>query len=212
MHRFPRIALIVFPLVFTAYRFADDADDASFAKLWEQAKEAPEKADYKAIRAAFVKTSKYQPYGIMTKEFDVVKKAIKSKDIPAAIAGMDVILEKKPLDVDAHIQAAFLHSEGGDKKIEEMHKSLAAGLAKAIVEGHKGVSFDDAIPVIAVDEEYFVLKILKFQSKGHSLREHEGRRYDVHNVESPDFPGNREVYFDVTIPMNALAKMLKPKK
>ena len=189
-----------------------DSSEEAFSKIWEATKKAPQKADYQAIRASYIKTSSYQPYSVLSKETEAVNKAMRAKDYPNAIAAINRVLEKKPLEIESHLMAAFLHSKAGDKTLEEMHKEIAIGLTHAILDGHDGTSFDNAIPVISVDEEYVVLKSLSLKSEGHALRVNKDQKFDVHKINEPGSKQTREIYFDVTQPMDELAKMLKPKK
>ena len=191
---------------------ADDKADADFATLYADAWKTPDKADMTKLRQAFTETSKYQPYSLDRDEKAGVEKALSKGDVPGAIAAMNVVLEKKPLNFEHHAFAAFLHMKAGDKDLEAKHKAMTVAIMKSMLEGHDGKTFATSIPVIDVGEEYMILRSMKAKTKGQSLRTHEGHFFDVHAIADPETGKDREVFFNIDTPHNALSKMLKQKK
>lgn len=202
---------IALALLLATPAVADEKADAEFAKLYAEAWKDPAKADFAKLKAAFVETSKYHPYSMEKDERAAVKKALDDNDPAAAIKAMDAVIDKKPLNIDHHAFAAFLCEKYDQKDKAAKHKGMTEGLMKSMLEGHDGKSFEGAIPVLEIGEEYWLLGVMKTKSKGQALMMNEGHRYDVHTIDDPETGKERPIYFNIDAPQSALSRMLKIK-
>ena len=207
-----RAAVVALMVLISALPRTDDAADATFAKLLESARADPTKCDYAKLRAAFVESSKYHPYAVDREATARVMKAVNAEKFPDALKEINAILEKKPLDIEAHKLASFIHFRMDDKAQEARHMAMAKGLLAAITSERDGKSFDTAYIVLDIPEEYVVLDYLDVKSQGQSLRTRKGKFFDVHEVKDAETGKVMKLYFDVTTPRKALGKLLLPKE
>ena len=96
-------------------------------------------------------------------------------------------------------------------RIPEWSPSLKAqpqDLVDAILASGDGRSYETAFHVINVHEEYTVLRILRLQPAGQSLREHNGSQFDVMEATAPGSDKKIELFFNIDLPKQWLDRKL----
>lgn len=110
--------------------------------------------------------------------------------------------------LDALAMAVALYEKMGEKDKARKHRELLQGLAETVFVRERGMSFEKPIEVLFIDEEYLVVRSLGLQHKGQSLREKDGHHFDVLTLESGEGQPDREIYFNIDMPFNALGRSL----
>ena len=118
-------------------------------------------------------------------------------------------LKKHPVDAQMHLWYAFFLWEKGDFQGSFRHKFFYQGLLASITSSGSGLSSDSPMKVISVSEEYSVLKALNAKLIRQSLTTcKSGIPCDAMECEM----GEEQVtwYFDISISMDHINKMLNP--
>jgi hypothetical protein len=182
-----------------------------FEMLLASAAKDPKKADWKALRHAFAETSHYQPYHAQWRdELGKVGKDIAGGNMQAAEATLTKLLERERfMRLDAQAMAVALYEKTGQKDKALRHRAFLEGLASTVfIPGH-GMSFEKPIEVLFIEEEYLLLRGLKVKIKKQALNEHGGHHFDVFTVEAEGDLPERQFYFNIDMPYQALQKSLK---
>ncbi len=189
----------------------DKAEDR-FEKLLAAAKKDPAKADWKALRLAFSDTEAYKPYSTdWREEIKTIQQKMQDGDLKGAEALLKPLLERdRYMRLDAHLTAGLLYSRTGQKEKAGWHQDFIKGIIEALVDGGKGLSFQEPIDVLFIDEEYFFLRMLELKGKRQGLILHEGHKFDVYTTEADGPKRERTFYFRVDWPQKSLEKSLKP--
>jgi hypothetical protein len=189
---------------------AKDAD-RRFDALLTKALADPAGADWKALKRAFADTSAYSPYSTEVRELlDEARKLIDAKKFKEAEPLVKQALERdRYMKIGTHMFAGAYYDTLGDKKKEQFHRACIMGLAGTLLVPGKGLSAENAIVVIFVEEEYFFLRVLELKVKRQGLREEGGHKYDVFESEPEGDKPARSFYFNVDLPQKALARQLR---
>ena len=181
-----------------------------FESLLAAAMKEPKKADWNALRHAFSQTDAYQPYNVQWREESAkVAKDIHGGNLKAAETALVKLLERERfMRLDAIAMAVALYEKMGEKDKARKHRELLQGLAETVFVRERGMSFEKPIEVLFIDEEYLVVRSLGLQHKGQSLREKDGHHFDVLTLESGEGQPDREIYFNIDMPFNALGRSL----
>ena len=124
----------------------------------------------------------------------------------------DAVLKSNYGDLDAHYFAKIAAKEFAQTEKYELHHWIEMGLLKALRSTGDGRSAATAMKVISVDEEYFVLRMVRQEPVKQSLGECSGNLCDIMKTHDPQTDTDQTWYFDASIPMNRLAKALGENK
>jgi hypothetical protein len=212
------VLLLLFALfLFPASAFSQNAQgkaDRDYLALVEKAQSMPTDFDFGRLRSLYTQTSFYSPFGEagykqdLLNAFTAIDKGDLSK-IP--------VVTKTGREHFGHYKShtylgsfALRHPEAGMDR--DLHGWALRGLAKAILNGKTGRSIEDAIKVIDVSEEYFVIRqFYRGSFKGQKLINRNGVPYDVTRVSGPD--GKEfEAFFDISIPFAGYDTALRDRK
>jgi hypothetical protein len=190
---------------------SEKAADQRFDRLLTAAKKAPDKADWKALRAAFAETSRYQPYNIeWRKELTKVANDLKAGDTMAAEGALSKLMEREGyMRLDAHGLAIALYEKTGQKEKLALHRKFTEGLSSTIFVPGTGESLEKPIDVLFIEEEYLFLSALGLKPKRQGLKRHDEHRFDVFTTEPKDGAASRTYYFNIDLPQKALEKMFR---
>lgn len=164
--------------------------------------------DYTAARMAYTKTPKYQPYPVRWEGNQAMFAALERRKYAEVRRLADSILITNYVDADAHLGAMAAAFSLGDSARGQFHGAVYRGLIRSIG-ARSGRSLDSAVIVIALQEEYALLRarglerttVAMFQC-GRSLCEQMEvieRRSRTKSI----------LYFDISIPQAWGAKHLR---
>jgi Domain of unknown function (DUF4919) len=190
---------------------AQNSPDERFESLLTAAMKEPKKADWNALRHTFAQTRHYRPYNTEWKsELDTVRKDLSGDNLKAAETALEKLLERERfMRLDAMAMAVALYEKKGDKDKAKKHRDLLDELTRAVFVPGRGMSFEKPIEVLFIDEEYFFLGSMRIRPRMQSLREQNGRRFDVFTIPATRNLPEHEIYFNIDMPYNALRQELQ---
>jgi hypothetical protein len=190
---------------------AKENPDQKFEKLLAEAHKDPETADWKALRRAFAETSHYQPYDIkVTQELRQISKAIGRGEFESSEAALLKLLERERfMRLDTLAMMMMLCDQTKQVEKESKYRKLVEPILKVLQDPKAGGSFDRAIEVLFIEEEYLVT--VRMPAKRRGLMAHEGHRFDVFAIEAQDDEPAHDLYFNVDLPQKSLGRMLEKK-
>lgn len=163
---------------------AGHADAATYSQLVEQAQDG-EDVNWQALRFAYADSPEFDLMGVtLMLSLAPMNKAMQEKDFAEAARLAELVLERTYVSLDAHLVCAAAYAELGEKARSERHKAIAQGIFNSIATGD-GTTPEKAFTVIAVWEEYSVLRALGLQPQGQSLLNENGHSYDVLTAVNP---------------------------
>jgi len=182
------------------------AADQKFETLLTAAQKDPAKADWKALRHAFAKTSHYEPYSITWRN-DITKvgKDIRAGNLKEADAALVKLLKREHfMRIDGLAMAVALYQKSGDTEKARKHRDFLEGLKSALLIPGHGTSFEKPIEVLFIEEEYLVLELLGLKWRQQALTDHGGHRFDVLTTHAKAGKPEQDLYFNIDMPWNAL--------
>jgi hypothetical protein len=194
---------------------ADDApgkkqDDQRFEALLAAAKKDPEKADWKMLRHAFAKTSRYKPYNFMWKgEVEKLRKDVEGDDAKGTETTLKTLLDREGfMRLELHALAFAFYEKTGQAEKALLHKKFIDGFRSVIFVPGRGLSLEKSIEVLFMEEEYMVLRSLDVRVKKQGLVKHEGHWFDVFTPEAGKDEPAEPLYFNIDLPYNVLSESL----
>jgi hypothetical protein len=190
---------------------AKESPDQVFETLLANAKKAPAKVDWKALRVAFAATSHYDPYNIeWRQDLSKARKDVERGELKAAEAKLGKLLDRERfMRLDGHAVAIALYDKMGDSGKAEKHRAFLEGLSSAVFAPGAGMSFEKPIEVLFIEEEYLVMGSLGLRVKKQALTEHNGHRFDVLTAAGKGDQPERDFYFNIDLPQRALHQSLE---
>ncbi len=198
--------------VFAADDPPKEAADRRFEGLLAQAMNAPEKADWKALRTAFAGTTRYEPYSMEVDErLKEIAKAIGRGETKESEAALLKLVEKERfMRFDAVAMLMMLYQKIDRPEKAEKYAKILDGILGVLKYPEAGTSFEEPIEILFIQEEYLVTTNMPIAGRGSVA--HDGHRFDVFQVEADGDKAARKVYFNIDLPRKALSKSLaKPK-
>jgi len=177
-----RFTLVLLALVALApsIALADDAGaDARYQALLAAAKSGTAPVDWKALRFAYADTSAFDVFG--TRLSAARKQAISdysARDFNGALAQTKLMLDQDFVDPEAHLFAAAAYDRLGQPADAERERAIARGLLDSIGAGD-GKTSATAFTVIAVNEEYELMRSMGVKVAQQSLINQGGHAYDL---------------------------------
>jgi hypothetical protein len=111
------------------------------------------------------------------------------------------MLDRCPLDLDAHLAAALSSGELGTPGRADFHRRILDGLVRSILASGDGKSLKTAMTVIDVQEEYVAVNALGLQPRGQGLLRKGGRFFDEVQTLDPRTNTEGVLYFNLDRPM-----------
>ena len=163
-------------------------------------------AYFTEMRMQFARQPDFTAGWVVDSQRVALLKTYNDDDPKEFLAGSEAWLRKCPVDAKVHLMRAGLLLKAGDVPGHLYHRMIFYGLLTSIVTSGDGKSPETAYKVISVDEEYTVLNHIGAKVKSQSLV---AGSCDAMAVQ---FNGaDTTLYFDASIPMEALRKSLEPK-
>jgi hypothetical protein len=167
-----------------------------YAQLLAVALNDIHRADFNALRQAYTHTPQYDPYRSGAPDAELVER-LGAESWSAAAVRCEQLLAADYLHAPLHLIMAYIYQKLEDEARAEWHLRFARGLIGALLSSGDGRSPETAFKVIAVREEYELLRALSLQALQQRLIVHDERYYDVLTVR--DVNGVQgEVFFEVT--------------
>jgi tetratricopeptide (TPR) repeat protein len=171
------------------------------------------KVDYLALRLNYAQSKKYNPYDSeiinIRRRCEVLIDEGKFKEaLKEAKAG----LIKNKYNVQLLIILAATYRKLGEIKQAEKYTQLWRGIFGSIVAGADGKSAEAAFRVIDVNEEYAVLEVFGLERIAQRLEEVNGSNFDILTVRDSQTGKTFDLYFNVDIPLEWLAKKIEADK
>lgn len=199
------IALIFLLMIPVAAQ--EQAQKVSYQQLLERVKKSDQTVDFTALRMAYTETPDYSPYGDR-EEHKAMYEAFKAKDYAKTIKLAEKSLEKNYVDADTHFISYLAYKELKDEKKTAFHDFMVKGLLKSIIGGLDGKTTATAFKVIAVDEEYVLLRFMGMRVTGQGLVQEKEHAYDAMTVVDPETNQTMTFYFNIDKPFFWMSKSL----
>jgi len=172
----------------------------TYHDLLAAAQQNPSGADFHTLRMAYARSDAYAPYSHHVEVVEALRNALPAADFDAALDAIARMLEANYLDIEAHIAADYVHTRLDQPDRSAYHRGFAQGLLRAIFETGDGRDFSTAFIVLAISEEYTVLRLMGLRPGGQTLVEHEGHWFDVIDAAHAQTGAPATVYFNIDIP------------
>ena len=196
--------LMLFAQLSTQAHSADNlvlpTDNDQYSQLVHKAHAQDITVSFRELRIAYLNSSASKLTANRLAELTNLRRdmfdAVAHNDASAIRAKAEAILNIKYIDMDAHKLLRQSCAVLADKACEDRHRFTGLGLLRSIVSSGDGKSCKTAWEVVAVDEEYFVLRMIGEKLKEQSVVQEGGRVCDkMQVVNEKQEPTTR--YFDV---------------
>ena len=137
-------------------------------------------------------------------------KASADEDWQGVLAGADVFLGKCKASPFAYALASLAHLTLGDEERGAFHRAMADGLFAAVLGPRDGRSYESAIEVLFIFEEYQILNMRGLRFTQQEFRREGGRFFDVMRAETSESGEEHILYFDVTKMVERRDRRLRP--
>jgi hypothetical protein len=164
--------------------------------------------DFTKLRLAYAESRNFDPSWNTHDDRDKIKDLWDNDKVDEGMKLAKEWLEKHPVDAEMHRWYAYFLKGKGDIQGYFRHLHCCYGLLASITSSGTGFSPDSPMKVIAVVEEYTVIKLLGAKFRSQALMANKaGVACDKMKC---DMKGKEiTLYFDVTIPMAHTSKMLR---
>jgi hypothetical protein len=139
-------------------------------------------------------------------EHEALVKAYKESKPDDVLKIADSWLGKCPIDADSHLRVAMCCKEIGDLPSYNYHLAIFYGLLSSITSSGDGHTQESAFKVISVHEEYSLLQEIGAKLEKQTLL---SGPCDKMEVSRRNGEKKFTLYFDVTIPIQALEDQMK---
>ncbi|MBN1154456.1 DUF4919 domain-containing protein [candidate division KSB1 bacterium] len=172
-----------------------------FEVQYQKLKSMDKSLDFYVLRMTYALTEKYNPYDTELRELrERMFKAFSQHDYLKSLQLANAAIDTFCLDIDAHLICLLIYDEWQEEEKKEYYAFFVDGLFKSLLKYGNATNFENAIPVISIHEEYFLLNRVGFKLKTQKLYKHDGRHYDIMTGIIGDDNKKVDLYFDVTIP------------
>ena len=154
--------------------------------------------DYARLRLSWVDSPEYKKEKDKSKEEKEMTAALNAKDFPRALKNATAVLDSEYVNMDAHFVAYIANREMANSAEADFHHAVFRGLLDSIHNSGDGLSMEKAWVVIAVHEEYVMLRALGCRPGEQGVMNKDGHSYDEMKVKCED--GDHTYYFNVDIP------------
>ena len=168
--------------------------------LLAAAQQNPAGADFHTLRMAYARSDGYAPYSHDVEAVEALGRALPAADFDAALGAIARLLDASYLDIEAHIAADYVYTRLSQPDRSAYHRGFAQGLLRSIVGTGDGRDFSTAFIVLAIPEEYTVVRMMGLRPRGQALVEHEGHWFDVIDAAHAQTDAPATVHFNIDIP------------
>ena len=181
---------------------------SDYLELARKAQENPSDADFVALREAYVDSEHYRP----TSHYSSGKLIGTTNGLDSFESVVEFcthVLDQNPMDLEVRLLLEYTYEQLNDAENVQRQHDFVMGMIGAIYASGDGKSFESALKVVAVAEEYTLLSLSRLQVKFQQLIEHNGRRFDVLTCVRRNDEDNSDIrlYFDITDPFSYLQNM-----
>ncbi len=153
--------------------------------------------DFDKLRRAYTKTKGFSPYG-GGEERKSMDKAIGDEKYETALSEAESYLEQKNFADLFVLQVALVAaSELGKDKEADFYADVFVSLVEAMTTETDGKTAENAIYCIGINEQYVLMRFLKFESGGQGLMRQNGHTYDKHTAKNEETGETREFWFNI---------------
>lgn len=172
--------------------------DQQYLQMLEQAKSMPENYDFAAVRAIYPKTSFFNPYGTFyKKEVHELFGHLKAGQSGAEEVLNTYLRNNFPLP-EVHTRYLSNYNTLGKQDLVKFHEWAAKGFMKALFDTGNGVDAARSFDVLNISEEYLIARGYISDQPEQSLRQQDGRIYDVLTGTEKDAGKKIDIWFDIT--------------
>jgi hypothetical protein len=185
-----------------------ETPDQRFEKLLATALKDPGKADWKTLRRAFARTTRYQPYNIeVTRKLREIFQGMERGEFKKSEADLLGLVERERyMRIDTLAMLMMLYEQTEQPEKAEKFRKLVDGMTGVLDYPKAGVSLEKPIEVLFVEEEYLVTT--NMHVIGQALTIHNGHRYDLLMIGESGSEPAKTIYFDIELLKNGGAKLL----
>jgi len=176
-----------------------------FENLLDEALADPERADYTRLRMAYARSLSYLPFGRDQVDIEDLHRRMATERWEEALDLVELLLESDPLSIPLRFAYAHILEEEGDELEAGLQRAFANGLLRAMLGSGDGRSPESAISVLDMREMYLVLDVMGLRAVRSQLSQVGAEWID--EVEAVGREGQRQVYFNVSIPQGWLAEV-----
>jgi hypothetical protein len=164
-------------------------------------------------RLAYAASAAYNPYEMDSQKFrKSADDFLAKEEFTQAIAEAKKGLAVAPYSIDLLIILASAYRAAGDIPNADQTREQWMSLVDSVLQSGTGKDFATAFQVISVDEEYAVLRILKFEVVGQTLNAHGGSEFDAMQVKDPRSGNELTLYFNIDLPKQWLTRQFSAAK
>ncbi|HUL15306.1 MAG TPA: DUF4919 domain-containing protein [Terriglobales bacterium] len=160
----PAFALLLLFLAFAPSAFSQGnvvAPDP-YQALVDRVKKGDQTVNFRDLRIAYSNSPAFTQGPDTSGQKKNMRQALNDKDYSRVIQNADVVLASDFVDMDAHFVEYLAYSELKNPERADFHKFVLQSLLKSIASSGDGKSPETAYVVISVDEEYVLLRFLRF--------------------------------------------------
>lgn len=162
---------------------------------------SPETIDWAALRALYVETSFYDPYGGAQAIWYSLQRAgqqVIEESGGEALKNYKELLNKHFAHYRAHLQALDLANKTGTPHVNRaFHEAAFKGILRSIRMTGDGRTPETAFKVIDPAEEQMILKTFHYRFTSQEFRQKDGHFWDVLKYTNPQTNTEGEMYFNV---------------
>jgi hypothetical protein len=175
---------------------------SSYEALVERVKGGDKTVDFRQLRLAYVDSPNFSRGPDTDPQKKAMMTSLNKHDFADAIKNADIVLAANYVDMDAHFAEYVAQRESKNQEQAEFHKFVFQGLLKSITDSGDGKTPETAYQVIAVHEEYVLLRSMGVGfPESQSLMQKNGHSYDALKFEDPAAKQKVTLYFNVDIPI-----------
>lgn len=182
--------------------------DAIFDSLVSAVQAEDPDVDFTALRLSYSSSSHYAPYAPPDDLEDSIFVALDAEEYAKALRFAHALIDSVFVFPNAHMGAFIAYDALGETAKAEYHAYVVGGLLSSVADSGSGQSPEDPIVVIAVWEEYALLRAWGLQTKEQGLIDCGSGKCDVMTITDPDGGSDVLLYFDVTTPHSWLKAQL----
>jgi hypothetical protein len=181
----------------------------TYVDLLAAAQADPAGADYHALRMAYAHSDRYDPYTQAAEQVEGLRAALQAGNMAEALDAVEALLDFNYLDIETHMTADYLYTRLDQHDGAAYHRTFAQGLIRAVMATGTGHDPETAFVVLAVREEYLLLRLLGYRPSGQRLLQEGGHWIDVIDAQQRDTGEPTQFYFNVDLPRGWLSEHLE---
>ncbi len=173
-----------------------------FRDLLSRAEISLTEIDFERLRFLYTETDAYAPGRHDGDEHKELERALRADDLAGALIAVEELLANEPLDINTHLQAAYIYDSLEVLDKAAYHRQFAKGLLESILQSGDGQSFDTAFTIIDRREAYALMIASALMPTGQNLLEQEGHFYLVVEYKNTHTDLHGKMYFNVDLPIS----------